>query len=233
MASKNPKTPSVVKFSFRTNVSQAWATNGDTYATLNLTAPNLGTRGADLAADFEFFRNVKLHVYSFVDGPVLGTSSATVGGGVYHAISYLNTPQGSFNAPTTKQLHAQHENYVVGNGFHKISLSIDRRDIMAQPFKWFNTYTTGSVPASSQSAGTITYMIGIGPGVTVQSISQTIVVEGVVEAHTPISYGDTFRVRIPLPIRDDPTIVKAVDRLNLAVKTAEEEVESSCGVTAK
>jgi len=225
MASKNPRRPSITRVAFRSVVSQARTTNGDTYATLDLTTANLGARGYDISQDFEFFRIVDLHIYSFIDGPNVGTSSATVGGGTYHAISFMNTPAGSFSAPTTKARHAQHENFVADSGWRKIALRVRKQDLMNQPLKWFNAASTGTVPASSQSAGTITYMMGVGPGVTITSISQNVVLEGVMELHTPITYPDSFKVVVPRQVSDEPAVAKALQKLRLAVGEAETETE--------
>ncbi len=227
MASKNPRRPNITRCAFRNLVSQARTTNGDTYTTLDLTAANLGARGYDISQDFEFFRIVDLHIYSFIDGPNLGTSSATVGGGSYHAISFMNTPAGSFTAPTTKARHAQHENFVADNGWRRLALRIRRQDLLNQPLKWFNAASTGSIPASSLSAGTITYMMGVGPGVAITSVSQTVVIEGVMELHTPITYPDSFKVLVPRAVSDEPSVAKALQKLRLAVGEAETEDATS------
>lgn len=212
--------PKITRESFRViTLSAANTTTMNRFTQYNLILPNLGDRGAFIGENFEFFRIVALRVESIVDSAPV-TNGAT-GGAIAHAVSFMNTPFGSQTTPTTNGLMSQQEHYHLANGFSKAVINVRRSDLLAEPLKWFNTFSTGSVPASTQSAGVVTgglftaYSATTSPGTT-----QYILISGIVEFHTPIDSADSLRRRIPRAIRSLPAVQRALDRFDQAVEDA-------------
>jgi len=208
--------PEITKSQFRTFFLQSIATASTQFAQLDLVLSNLGDRALDIGENFEFFRVTSIRIAAIV-----GNQTTNAGGGLYQAVSFVNTPKTDQVAPTSNGLMTQHEYYSHGSAFHKISVVVGRRALLDQPNKWFNTTSTGSVPAATRSVGTVTAMLALSATGTVTSVDQMIVVEGDIEYHTPIDFSDSFHLRIPRLVRAEPTVEKAVSRLKDAVAAAE------------
>jgi len=208
--------PEITRSQFRTFYLQSISASGTQFAQLDLLLSNLGDRALDIGENFEFFRVTSLRISA-----VVGNQTTNAGGGLYQAISFVNTPKTDQIAPTSNGLQTQHEYYSHGSAFHKIAIVVGRRALLDQPNKWFNTTSTGSVPAATRSVGTVTAMLALSATGTVTSVDQMIVVEGDIEYHTPIDFSDSFHLRIPRLIRGETAVEKAVLRLRDAVADAE------------
>jgi len=213
---------------FRTTTNVARSTNGSSYAQYNLTAANLGIRGADVVTNYEFFRVVSLHVYAYCDTVVPGTT-VSQNAGIDLGLSFLNTASGSQTIPNTKLDMAQHEHCVFGPPLQKLSLKVGRRDLLAEPYKWFHTDTTGSIDATDLSAGVVTQYFQTSIPGTQDTMTMHVVIEGVCEMHTPISYTDALRVRVPRNLSSDPSVTSAVSRLKKVIEAAEEDTPRTRG----
>ncbi len=236
MPKKNKKSSSVqgvsasiTREAFRVVTTSSTRTStGNTFTQYNLTAPNLGDRGSFISENFEFFRVVSLRVSSILDCAPVATGAA--GAALVHAVGFMNTPAGSTTAPTSNALMSQQAHYNIGPAFHRISIRAGRSDLLDEPMKWFNTFTTGSVPASTLSAGTVTGGLFAGFSATeAPGVTQYLIIEGVVEFHTPIDSTDSFRRRVPRAVLSLPAVQRAVDRLDEAIDDA---VSSSSSTSA-
>jgi len=210
---------SITRTLYRAVITQARTTSGETYGETELKLSNLGDRAATIGEGFEFFRLKTLHAYSFVDTQVPGTSVA-VAGAVNHQLAFINSPTGSTAAPTTPQIMAQWEHYVTSGAMERIKLRVGPRDLLSEPLKWYNTFNTGSIPANQLSAGQIVYALRILVGTTVTSVAQFVVIEGIVEFHTPIDTGSSLTVHVPRQLAEDPAVAKAAEKLRSAVAVA-------------
>jgi hypothetical protein len=209
----------IVRTSFRGFTSLNRTATGTSIAQLDLTPGNLGSRAGFECENYEFFRVTDLRVISVMTCTVPG-STVAVGGSVSHAISFNNSPVGSQIAPTNFVQMAQAPHYALGGAAHRISFHVGRKELLAEPLKWFNTESTGSVPANQRSVGTITLCMDCSLGASVAAMYQYVILEGTVEYHTPIDPNDSMRFRVPRAIADDPAVAKAAARLKAAVSEA-------------
>lgn len=211
-----------VRTNFRVSASQARTTSGNSWAQLNLILTALGARAYTIGTGFEWFRITRLRAYSFIAG-----NNFAAGGGAWHAVSFINTPSGSQTAPTTAAIMQQHAHYSAANMYERATVSVAKKDLLAEPLKWFNTYSTGSVPATMLSAGTVTYQLTMDVSGTVSSTYQQVIIEGTIEFHSPIDPADSLLIRIPRTVVDDPAVVKAVAKVKGVVEEAEAEQSDS------
>ncbi len=223
MGSREGGVGKIFRMPFRSSFSQARTTTGETYGRLDLSLANLGDRAGLDGETYEWFRVTRLHVYSYVDSPVmsLSTGGAAAGGSIRHAIAFINSPTASTTAPTTQAQLTQYEHYVTSGPMERIHLRVRRKDLLAEPLKWYNTYNTGSVPANQLSVGQIDYSLAIVNPTTVSSVAQFVIVEGTIEFHTPIASADSM-LRVPRKLLADPLVAKAADRLREAVAEAKD-----------
>lgn len=220
---RNPGNFQITRVPFRYEVETARTSAGLTIAQLDLTAQNLGTRGAAVSENFEFFRVVELDIYSGTD--ICQGDNGTVTAGFYgkQGIAFVNTALALQVAPTTIPLMAQHQHFVMGGLWDKLKLRITRKDLLQQPMKWYQTFNTGSPDASELSIGTLTYFLetggaGISAGLRCE---QYVVFEGIMELHTPLDYNLTG-VRVPVGVASDPAVQKAIAKLRDALDDAAE-----------
>lgn len=178
----SPYSPSqTTKAFFRYYANTSRSTAGTTITRLNLTATNLGTRVADMAVTFEYFRIVKLRAYTFTDS--VAVQSGTSAGAV-HAVAYVNTPTTESSAPASIAFMAQCEYFSFANSSEKASIRIPKSAMVPQsPEKWFATYATGT-PTEAQSPGQILYLIALGAAVT-NSVALEVIIEGEIEFAVP------------------------------------------------
>jgi len=202
------------------------ATNGLAFNVINLTTSNLGDRVATMSEVFEFFRIVELEVQSVFDTlvPLYAANSLALGGGALHAISFVNTPSGSRTAATSFEQMAQDQRFEIGNPTHRLRFKVGRADLLAEPMVWFNTFTTGSVPASTLSAGCITSSMSLAVNQTITGVTQLVSLRGVIEFHSEIDPADSFRLHIPRSIQQHPAVASTIDRLKKVVEFEEETV---------
>ncbi len=171
----------VTKAWFRVYGSASRGTAGTTVTRLNLTCPNLGTRVADMAVTFEYFRIVKLRAYTFTD--CLATQSGT-SAGVVHALAYLNTPSTESAAPASIATMSQSEYFAFANSAEKAKISMPYSALVPQsPEKWFATFSTGT-PTEAQSPGTVIWLLALGAAVT-NNVGLEVIIEGEVEFAVP------------------------------------------------
>jgi len=215
MPRKSTASQKVTRTPFRVEASQARTTSGNSWGQLNLILTSMGARAYTIGTAFEWFRISKLRVYSFIAG-----NNFAAGGGAWHAVSFINTPSGSQTTPTTAAMMSQHEHYKAGPMYQIVGFTAGKKDLLSEPLQWFNTYSTGSIPATMLSAGVVTYQLTMDVSGTVSSTYQQVVIEGELEFHTPIDPADSFLLRIPSAVRDDPHVVKALTKARDAVEEA-------------
>ncbi len=177
----NGRFDSVITLPFRFYATHSRGTAGTTITRIDLKATNLGTRVADVAVTFEYFRMKRLRMYVY-----LNAVSTEVGAsaGLAHAVAYVNTPSTESTAPASFTTMAQSEYFVAGNSVEKLKLTLPARALIPEtPEKWFATYSTGS-PTEAQSAGCILIAIRLDQAVT-NSVVQDIVIEGDIEFAVP------------------------------------------------
>ncbi len=171
----------VTRAFFRVYTSAARSTSGTTVTRLNLSAINLGTRIADIAATFEYYRITKLHAYTFTDSVAVQSGSAAA---VVHALAYINTPSNESSAPASIATMAQSEYFSFANSAGKTSIRVPMSALVRQsPEKWFATYSTGT-PTEAQSPGTIIFLLALGAAVT-NNAGLEVIVEGEIEFAVP------------------------------------------------
>jgi len=211
-----------VKCVFSHIVSNGRATTGLTQTQVNLTTANLGDRLSTMSENYEFFRVVELEILSSVDTivPIYATNSVALGGGVLHAISFVNTPSTSRTAANTLEQQAQDDRFEYGPVGQRCYIKVGRRDLLSEPLKWFNTFSTGSPGTETLTAGVVTCSLQLAINQTVTTVTQVVLLRGVAEFHSPIDPADSFRIRVPRAILEAPAVEKAVEKLKAAVKAA-------------
>jgi hypothetical protein len=209
----------VTRTSFANVSDVARTTSGTTFTTINLSPGNLGTRAGFECENYEWFRITSLRVHSVVDTVVPG-STVALGGAVLHGIAFNNSPLPLQNAPTTVAQMCQAPHFDQANAATKASFSVGRRELLSEPYKWFNTETTGTPPTGSNTVGTIIHFLQLTVGATSQNVGVRVWFTGTIEYHTPIDPNDSSRVRVPRSLTADPVVAKAMDRLRDAVDEA-------------
>jgi len=213
----------VTRMPFRSVFTQSRTTTGESFQRTELSLANLGDRASLIGEGFEFFRVTRLHAYAFVDSPVMATGGVSTGGPVRQSLAFINSPASSATAPTTQAQLSQYEHYVSGGGHEKLHLRAGKKDLLAEPMKWYNTFTTGTVPASTLSIGHLIQSLALVAAGTVVQVLQTVVLEGSIEFHSPIATADSL-VRIPPAVAGDPTVAARAAKLREAVQAAQTEV---------
>ncbi len=190
---------------FRIFKTQGRTAAGDTFGRLDLTCPNLGNRGASMAPMFEFFRIVRLHVYSTL-GCAGAKNIATEGGDLIHAVAFLAASSTEDSAPASEGTMSQAQHYRFSNGYMQARMNVGPKDLYeSTPEKMYSTYTTGT-PLDQQSAGQVIYHLGMGSASNV-SVTQFVVIEGIVEFILPIdptlSFARIAQFKVLLDAADD------------------------------
>jgi len=204
---------------FRTVITAQRTTSGSTFTALDLTAANLGNRANDVKDDFEFFRIAKLHMYSSVDALTVGSTTAALGGVVLHGVAFDNAASPDTGAIASLGVLSQLQHFKVGPAFQQPRLAIPKGDLWrGGPNMWFHTTATGTPNSDTLSAGTAYAYLVAGSTGTFFGISQYVIVEGVIQFHTPVDLS-VSKVRIPRNKLEDPAVSKAVARLKEALDT--------------
>ncbi len=209
---------------FRFALQQSANTVVTTYVERDLTTANLGSRVADMAWDWEYFRLVSLHAKS-----VLSTVETTT---AIHGLYYDEANAATVVTPASLMQANSFLHSDTGGPFQMPRLSLSRRELLQnRSQRWFHTQTTGSPDATELSAGTLGYWL---QNPVAQTNIQTIVVWGVVEFQQAADPALTAQRRrdpmlcVPASIRSDPVIQAQASRLRKLVEQAVLDEKESC-----
>ncbi len=201
-APSGPRMDAIVSVPFRTMTVHSKGTSGTLISRIDLKATNLGTRVADVAVTFEYFRLRRLRCYTFTDAV---STEVGASAGYIQMLAYINTPATESTAPASYGTMSQAEYFVAGNSIEKLRMNVPKPALYPEsPEKWFATYSTGT-PTEAQSQGTVLIGLKLEQAIT-NSVNQYVVIEGVIEFAVPNDPTDTlarmqhFAAPQPLPV---------------------------------
>jgi len=210
----------IVRDKFRNYLSITRTSAGNTITPTSLFLGNLGERAVSIGESFEFFRLTSLKVRGYITNGNVGTATASTGGAAELMIAFNNSPTAAQTAPTTVAQLTQMQHFASCGVYGQCGFSVGANELSQVPFKWFQTYGTGSVDSTELSAGNLVYRLSCDVTSSPVTIYGVVVIEGTIEYMSEIDPTLSLTVRIPPVLRDDPAVDKALTKLRSALSTA-------------
>jgi len=213
-----------MRTTFRHSVNAYRSTSGATHSETDLTTSNLGSRVADMAYDFEYFRLVSARAYV-----VTTIQPGGIAAPVYamHGVAFDITPAAFVVTPTSVEKFVQFRHCEVGPIQMRPTINIPKGEFNRdRPIPWLHTQPTGSPDASESSAGTLYSYLELGcSGTLAVACNQYAIIEGIIEFSEPadptLSRALRGDLSIPKSLKDDPVIAGQVARLRKLITAAD------------